>query len=216
MHGHSISWLLLSVVGLAALVSAELHYQVGTGSGRQVASNGAPTSATVQVPLFSLADREKLSDTITRPLFMPNRQPEVASVPDAPQAESQAPPPKANRYALSAIIIVDDKRVALLTDTATGGLSRVREGESLAGWQVEEIREESAVLSNGGVREELALRTFGPPIAAPKRRRLPAGAQRQSPAQSAKAPADSKSPKRPRRPKRGPRQVQPFPGSQSN
>jgi len=209
MHGPSISWLLLSVVGLAALVSAELHYQVGTGSGRHAASNGAPTSATVPVPLFSLEDREKLSDTTTRPLFMPNRQPQVASVPDAPRADSQAPRPKATRYALSAIIIVDDERVALLTDTATGGLSRVREGESLAGWQVEEINESGAVLSNGDTREELALRSFSAPMVQPTPRR---GTDSAGPPAANDAGALQN---RPRRPKRGPRQIQKIPRTSS-
>lgn len=210
MHGHSIGWLLLCVVGLAALVSAELHYQVGTGSGRHAAGNAAPTSATVPVPLFSLEDREKLSDTITRPLFMPNRQPQVAAVADAPRADSRAPRPKANRYALSAIIIVDDERVALLTDTATGGLSRVREGESLAGWQVEEINESGAVLSNGDTREELALRSFSAPTAQPTPRR---GTNTAGPPMANDAdPLQN----RPRRPKRGPRQIQTIPRTSSN
>ena len=210
MGGHSSSWLLLSMVGLAALVAAELHYQVGTGTGRQAASNGTVASAAVPVPLFALDDREKLSDTLTRPLFMPNRQPLEAGVQDAAQLPSPAARPKANRYALSAIIIVDDERVALLTDTATGGLSRVREGESLAGWQVEEIHESGAVLSNGDTREELALRSFGPPVVQPAPRRGTDATGRPA------GDAAGALPNRPRRPKRGPRQTQTIPRTSSN
>jgi hypothetical protein len=210
MGGHSSSWLLLSVVGLAALVAAELHYQVGTGTGRQGASTGKVASAAVPVPLFALEDREKLSDTLTRPLFMPNRQPLEAGAQDAAQLPSPAARPKANRYALSAIIIVDDERVALLTDTATGGLSRVREGESLAGWRVEEINESGAVLSNGDTREELALRSFGPPVVQPAPRRVTDATGR--PASNAAGAL----PNRPRRPKRGPRQIQTIPRASSN
>jgi hypothetical protein len=128
----------------------------------------------------------------------------------------RAAKPDSKRYTLSAIIIVDDERVALLTDTATGGLSRVKEGESIAGWRVEEIRKESAVLRNGEVREELPLRTFGPPQVASKPRRAPAGAKRKPPARRAEAATDGTLPRRPRRPKRVPRSVQPLPGSQSN
>ena len=128
----------------------------------------------------------------------------------------RAAKPDAKRYALSAIIIVDDERVALLTDTATGGLSRVKEGESIAGWRVAEIREESAVLSNGEVREELALRVFGPPAVAPRSRKAATGTRREQRAQRAEAATDGTLLRRPRRPKRGPRPVQPVQGSQSN
>jgi hypothetical protein len=216
MRARSSSWLLLCLVVLAALLAAEWRFQVGTGSGSAIVERGSAKPVASPAPRFALADRESFTETRTRPLFMPNRQPQASEASVSPEPVRPAAKPDANRYALSAIIIVDDERVALLTDSVTGGLSRVKEGESVAGWQVDEIREESAVLSNGGVREELALRTFGPPIAAPKARRLPAGARRQSPAQSAEAPANGKLPKRPRRPKRGPRQAQPFPGSQSN
>jgi len=210
MGGHSSSWLLLSVVGLAALVAAELHYQVGTGNHRPGARPATELSTAVPVPLFALEDREKLSDTLTRPLFMPNRQPLEAGVQDAAQPPSPTAPPKANRYALSAIIIVDDERVALLTDTATGNLSRVREGESLAGWRVEEIHESGAVLSNGDTREELALRSFGPPVVQPAPRRGSDATERPA------GDAAGALPNRPRRPKRGPRRIQTIPRASSN
>ena len=210
MGGHSSGWLLLSMLGLTALVAAELHYQVGTGDHRRSARPATAPSTAVPVPLFALEDREKLSDTLTRPLFMPNRQPVEAGVQDAAQLPSPAARPKANRYALSAIIIVDDERVALLTDTATGGLSRVREGESLAGWRVEEINESGAVLSNGDTREELALRSFGPPVAQPAPRRRSDATGRPA------GTAAGALPNRPRRPKRGPRQIQTIPRASSN
>ena len=210
MRGYSSNWLLLSLAGLAALAGAELHYQIGTGSGREATGSGAVPSATVPVPHFALEEREKLSETVERPLFLPNRQPLEAGVAASPQPEGRAARPQANRYSLSAIIIVDDERVALLTDTATGGLSRVREGESLAGWQVEEIHESGAVLSNGDTREELALRSFSAPVLPPPARRTGEATNR---------PAGNEAgalPNRPRRPKRGPQQLQTIPRGSSN
>ena len=216
MSARSSSWLLLSLVVLAALLVAELRYQVGAGSGGAIVGQGSALVTASPAPRFTLADRETFSETITRPLFMPNRQPPESDASAPREPVGRVAKSDAKRYALSAIIIVDDERVALLTDTATGGLSRVKEGESVAGWKVEAIREESAVLINGDTREELALRTFGPPIVAPKPRRAPAGAKRRPPAQRAEAPANGSPPKRPRRPRRAPRQEQPVPGSQSN
>jgi hypothetical protein len=206
MHPRSPGWLLLTLVALAALLAAELHFQVGAGSGgRSIQAGSAPAGAS-PAPLFTLAARDSFSETLTRPLFMPERKPREAE-PVSPLAAPRAARPKANRYALSAIIIVDNKPVALLTDTATGSLSRVREGDSLAGWRVEEIRADGAVLSNGDTREELVLRSFGAPAPAPRPTRRRAGA---TPAPGADNGAQAL-PNRPRRPKRGPRQSPPVP-----
>ncbi len=214
MHARSSGWLLLTLVVLAALLAAELRFEVGAGSGRQsIGRGGAPATAS-PAPLFILAERVSFSETLARPLFMPNREPpgtESASpLPAPPTAKANA-----NRYALSAIIIVDNERIALLMDTATGSLSRVREGESLAGWRVEEIRADGAVLKNGDTREELVLRTFGPPAprsATPGRR---TGTARKEAAQPAGKNSGTPS-NRPRRPKRGPRQRLRIPGSEAN
>lgn len=168
MRARSPGWLLLSLVTLSALVVAELQYDFGRGAGgRAERQSGAPDEV-APVPLFALAERESFSETLTRPLFMPNRQPPA---PEAASSDAPAPiaaQPSAGRFALSAIIIVDEKRIALLTDTATGSLHRVGEGENVAGWRVEEIDEGGAVLVNGDNREELALRTFGPPPPRPE------------------------------------------------
>jgi general secretion pathway protein N len=213
MHARSSGWLLLTLVVLAVLLAAELHFEVGAGSARQSIRTGSAPAAASPAPLFTLADRVSFSETLTRPLFSPNREPpgtESASALPAPQA----PRPSANRYALSAIIIVDNERIALLMDTATGSLSRVREGDSLAGWRVEEIRADGAVLHNGDVREELSLRTFGAPAPVP----VPRPPKRRAGA-AAGPPAGYEPealPKRPRRPKRGPRQGLPIPRASSN
>jgi hypothetical protein len=201
MESRSSSWLLLALVGLAALVAAELRFELGTGDGGKFVGRGDVPSMPSSMPPFTLADRETFSETLERPLFMPNRQvPEVAAAePAAPVRET--PTPQANRYALSAIIIVDDERVALLTDTATGGASRVKEGESISGWQVEEIRAQSAVLTKGDTREELPLRTFGPPLPAPNTRGPAASAQPNAPNRRADNASGSPAVKR-SRPKR--------------
>ncbi|GMQ76356.1 MAG: hypothetical protein BMS9Abin01_1630 [Gammaproteobacteria bacterium] len=215
MRARSSNWLLLSLVALSALVIAELRFEIGTGPGDQAAVQAGTPVAAAPMPLFALVDRESFSETLTRPLFMPERQP-PGDTPVAPTVQaSRAARPNANRYALSAIIIVDNERFALLTDTATGGLSRVRVGESLAGWQVEEIHESGAVLSNGDTREELSLRSFGPPAPRPKLPGRRTGREREAAAQPA-----GDNPRallnRPRRPKRGPGQTLRIPAGEAN
>ncbi len=211
MHARSFGWLALTLMVLAALLAAELRFEAGVGPERQSIDRASAPSAASPAPLFALADRESFSETLTRPLFMPNRQPpDLESAPALPA--TRAATPNANRYVLSAIIIVDDERIALLTDTATGALSRVREGESLAGWQVEEIREDGAVLTNGDTREELSLRTFEAPVLVPRSsKRRAADASNRPPGNDAQA-----LPKRPRRPKRGPRQSVQIPRTSGN
>jgi hypothetical protein len=215
MRARSSNWLLLSLVALSALLIAELRFEIGTDLGGQVAGPASAPVAATPMPLFGLVDRESLSETLTRPLFMPDRQP-PGDTPVAPAVQaSRAAQPKANRYALSAIIIVDGERFALLTDTATGGLSRVREGESLAGWQVEKIHESGAVLSNGDTREELALRSFGPPAPRPKLPGRRTGRERKAAAQPA-GDNPRALPNRPRRPKRAPGQMLRIPRGEAN
>lgn len=211
MHARSPGWLLLTLAVLAALLAAELHFEVGAGSGRPFIGRGSAPAAASPAPLFVLAARENFSETLTRPLFMPNREPPAAESESALPAP-RAARPNANRYALSAIIIVDDERIALLMDTATGSVSRVREGDSLAGWRVEEIHAGGAVLSNGDTREELSLRTFGAPVLVPRSpKRRAADASKQPAGGDAQA-----RPKRPRRPKRGPRQPLQIPRTSGN
>jgi len=214
MAARSSSWLLLSTVALSVVVAAELHYGVGKGAGGQPADGASARPVTVPAPLFALARRETFSETLTRPLFMPNRQP--AGVGDAPAAApaARAARPNANRYTLSAVIIIDDERIALVTDTATGDSNRVREGESFAGWQMEAIHDDSAVLSNGDTREELSLRTFPAPAAAP----TPGATPRRSAGAAGRSREDATaaSPDRPRRPKRGPRRTPTIPRPATN
>jgi hypothetical protein len=145
MRVRSSGWLMVSLVVLSLLVLAELRFEVGKGPGtRSVAPENTPPEAP-PVPSFALAERESFSTTVERPLFLPNRQPVGVEQAATTAPAAQTTRPSANRYALSAIIIVDEERIALLTDTSTGGLTRVREGERVAGWQVEKIRESSAV-----------------------------------------------------------------------
>jgi hypothetical protein len=195
-------WLLLSLMALTGVAIMELQYPISGSVERQADSGEAPAED-LPVALFALGDREAFSETLGRPLFMPDRLPPANVTVEAASPATRAARPNANRYALTAIIIVDNERIALLTDSATGGLNRVREGDSFAGWQVESIHADSAVLSNGDTREELALRTF----AAPSTRRL------RPKVGEAQAQTADNSPEtvlnRPRRPKRGPRQLQP-------
>ena len=146
MRSRSSSWLLLSSIVLLILIIVEIRFQVGTGSGAVSTEKGASLVEAPPAPRFALRDREAYSETLARPLFMPDRRVSEAESIASSQADGQTVGAKPNRFALSAVIIVDKQRTALLMDTVTGDVSRVKEGESVAGWRIEEIHESSAVL----------------------------------------------------------------------
>ncbi len=193
--------LLVLLVLLAALVVAEWHYDIGARPGGGGPSQSLAPVAENPTPRFALPDRESFSETLSRPLFMPNREPSATASIEPPPAAPRAQSPNVNRYAVSAIVIVDNERIALLADATTGRLIRVREGELVAGWRVERIDASSAVLINGDTREELSLRSFEapPPVSELVRRRGPTGS-----AASGRVRDDEAVParNRPRQPKR--------------
>lgn len=191
-------WLLLSLAALTGVLAAELRYGIGRGDGRPAESGVDVPVTQGPAPLFALADRTTFSETLERPLFMPGREPYAAPAPPTAAPAPAGARPSATRYVLSAVIIADDERIALLTDTATGAVRRVREGERLAGWRIDAIHGNSAVLRNGDTTEELPLRTFGPAA--------PAASQPGPNGSSAQA-----RPEAPRPPKRLPRQGIPLP-----
>ena len=105
-----------------------------------------------------------LTETVDRPLFSPDRRPPeppagAEQVPEAAVAASTSPAPT---LTLSAVIIEPGSRLALLKAASSVTLVRKREGESLEGWTVTEIRPDGVTLTRGENRHELVLRTFKP------------------------------------------------------
>jgi type II secretory pathway component PulC len=70
---------------------------------------------------------------------------------------------------LSAIIITDTERSALLMPTGGSQSERVKEGETVSGWEVLKINDDSVVIRSRGQEQTLTLRDFGPPGAVPQR-----------------------------------------------
>ncbi|MDX1434510.1 MAG: hypothetical protein R3286_18855 [Gammaproteobacteria bacterium] len=191
---------------LLAVAALELRHGIDREVVRVPAPDAVATPPAVAAPAFELAGIERLSETTARPLFMPGRRMPVEIESPAVQAPSADRAPDMRRLALSAIVIVEDQRVALLSDLASGSLSRVREGDSVGGWRVLEIRDDSVVIESDASREELPLRTFEAPVLPPPARNPPT-----VPAQPAAAQAGTEDAgvRRPRRPRRGPRQAEP-------
>lgn len=123
--------------------------------------------------------------TLARPLFVQGRRPEPDE-PDTSQSDARqqtAPPPPAPTLQLSAIIVNDRERSALLLPAGESQSERVREGESVAGWEIIEIRDDAVLIRSGRREETLTLRDFGPPGPIPRRPAANANPQPANPAQ---------------------------------
>lgn len=189
---------------LAAILALELFlgYRADAQSGVPPAPGRAPPPP-LSPPTFELPAIAQLSETTARPLFLPGRRVPEEADEAAAQPASRARAPEVMRLALSAVVIVEDRRVALLNDIATGRLSRVSVGDRVGGWRVIEIRDDSVVIENTSGRQELALRTFLPPPATARSNTPGEAAQRSA---ASRDGAEASDVRRPRRPRRGPRQ----------
>jgi len=164
-----------------------------------------------------VSDLAVLNETVDRPLFTRDRRPvpDVVPTPEpqapAVAASQQAPPP----VELSAIVILDGRRMVLFRGAGAGGVNmRAEEGEQVQGWTLSQVRSDGVTLERNGQSHEIVLRTFK---AAPKkakstprpRRAVPQNANSNEAGQRDAAPA-SRRPQR--RSRRRTVQRQPAPG----
>jgi hypothetical protein len=205
--------LLLTLVALGAIVATEIREGIPSADRAVAAASkqkpqAAPATARpFQPPLPPL---ESLSETTSRPLFLAERRPpdgEPAPLPDAPLPAGPDP-----NFSISAIIITDDEHAVLMAHPETGTLNRLKEGEAVAGWTLEQVTPDRAVFTKDGQTKEATLRTFGPPPA-PRPKRKPRATGQvvpPAPAAGAQQPAEARAPRRVRRPTRDPSATQPV------
>lgn len=207
------AFLFVLVVGLAGVVVAQwrldlsAHAPITPRIVTQADALAPPIPSSMEVP--ALVD---LTDTVDRPVFSASRRPAQASsepVQDEPQLiPSASEPPPGVR--LSAVVIDDGRRFALLQRIPAAATVRLEQGESVDGWMLVEVRTDGVTLEKNGRRHEIALRTFEPAPASPAR--VPARPeQRESPGQASPA-REVMPPRQPRRPMRVPIRPVPEPG----
>ena len=175
MRGGSTFLMLLTAFVLGTVVVAEVRYgamdALALAFGAEVSTAPAPAapqrvelarSASVR-PLPALA---AMGETRDRPLFFEYRQrPKPATVVQSPaksvpQARVHLPP--VSELKLSAVVIEDDERVALVRESGSTDTKHLRLRDAIGGWVVKEIRADGVVLSANGKQEALKLWTYTP------------------------------------------------------
>ncbi|HEX2245832.1 MAG TPA: hypothetical protein VHH94_06075 [Gammaproteobacteria bacterium] len=124
-------------------------------------------SQTPQSPLpvkkddFSLPPLSQFQAIVERPLFLQSRRPIPGATTETSPAASKET--RLNQYSLTAVVIVPDKRLALLRSTTDKKIHKIEEGQDLQGWKLKEIKDESALLQQVNESQELRLQRKTPP-----------------------------------------------------
>jgi hypothetical protein len=124
-------------------------------------------SRTPQSPLpvkkddFSLPSLSQFQAIIERPLFLQSRRPVPSATTETSPTVSKET--RLNQYSLTAVVIVPDKRLALLRSTTDKKIHKIEEGQDLQGWKLKEIKDESALFQQVNESQELRLQRKTPP-----------------------------------------------------
>lgn len=95
---------------------------------------------------------EAFSEIVERPLFMENRRPFVPPASKGskePKRPHQTEPDISTQISLSAIIIADDERIALIENNRDKKLQKLRQGEAFNGWTLTDIQNNSIAMQRG-------------------------------------------------------------------
>lgn len=155
--------LLFTLIALVALIAVELKGGLSPDERIAAAAAKEREAAAPQPVRLSLPPLSSLSETVNRPLFIDNRRPPEDTAEAAPAIDTPRPAGTATSFSVSAIIVTEKERAVLLSYPQSGGLTRVAEGEMVAGWRLEKVENDRAIFEKDGETREAALRSFGPP-----------------------------------------------------
>jgi hypothetical protein len=109
-----------------------------------VAAPPAGTSP-VQAPSFALPPLDELHATRERPLFSPQRKPDVEAAPESePQVVQENP--DALPFELTGVVMGADVAIAILRHKDTQETVHLRQGEKLEAWSIDEISARQIIL----------------------------------------------------------------------
>ncbi len=107
-----------------------------------------------------VAPLETFSEIIERPLFMENRRPFVPPVSTGSKESKrprQAEPDISTQISLSAIVIADEKGIALIENKRDRKLQKLQLGETYNGWTLSDIQANHIAMQKGPETRQIKL-----------------------------------------------------------
>jgi len=117
------------------------------------APNPDTLGAAVSLEGLGLPSVGEFSETVERPLFMESRRP---SPPPPPGAAKRAEPPAPVTFQLMGVVESPRGRVALIAESK-GKYRKLREKDSIDGWEIVRITNDRILLHNEDIEESLNL-----------------------------------------------------------
>lgn len=155
--------LLITLIALCVIIALELRSGVPSADDLKASPQGDKGAAAVGPVRLMVPPLAALSETLDRPLFSESRRPPEVESNGAPVTPTPVSMGAAANFSVSAIVITENERAVLLVHPQRGDLTRVAEGETVAGWRLDRVENDRAVFTKDGETREAALRTFGPP-----------------------------------------------------
>ena len=192
----------LACVAAAALLAWQLSRSSElppsrTAAAPPEAASGGKTG--VDVSAFELPPAENFAEMIDRPVFTrsrrsPTAEEKAAVAGKAGKGPDEAPPAQ---LSLSGVLLIGNKRVALVRLDSDPKVMHLSEGQEAGGWQVERIRPDRITVRRGETASEVVL-DFKRKPAAPMQagRPGPRAGQFQRPTQGLAGPAGAAAPGR--------------------
>jgi general secretion pathway protein N len=132
-----------------------------------LSSRPAEKSADLSAPL---REREEYAAVTERPLFLPDRRP-PSEEPEEDESTEPDVPSDLAKLDLNAVLITPSSTTAWIRDPEKKELIRLRPGDNLSGWAVQEILSDRILLERQGSKDTLVLRDYKnmPPPTPPRR-----------------------------------------------
>lgn len=162
--------------------------------GDPAAEQGSEADETeaIQTRAEAIPTLSEYREIIERPLFRPDRRPFVLEKVATEPVETPTREPRRQEeiFTLSAVIITDDKRLALIEHGRARKLKRVMQGEVLNGWQIDRVFPNQVTIQRGSETRTLELKVNP---SQPNRRRMqrPTANSRNQKEASQESPAES-------------------------
>ncbi len=153
---------------IALLMCLQLYFQLNDKPDTQLPLSGKSVDNEVELPpltidLSHIGDINDYKEVTQRPLFQKDRRPFVLEVTNktaknnAPPIKKKIPSKAVEQIKLNAIIITNEKRIAILLNDRDKTLQRTHVGDVFTGWTLEDVQSHQVILVKGDETKTIEL-----------------------------------------------------------